>query len=284
MNCDDDTFKAGTDSATSCTGCPANSGVDNKLTGATAITACMALPGFYGTNGGTPTACPVDTFKDQTGAAACTACPTNTLTGGKTGSTASTACVAKVAAKVAGDSAKVVGDSTFTVSAKVTLAGYTAATFDTPANRAAFKQSINATFPGVNAVSDVSITKMEDTPTLLQGVSTGTLLANNVRVSFTIASVLASAVEKLKTELSAPDQSKFVASLKSKGLSELTGASISDVSSAAEAPSPYKSGSDVVVIMLSSVASVIAVCLCLYYGLINGMKPQAAETNSQTSV
>lgn len=49
-------------------------------------------------------------------------------------------------------------------------------------------------------------------------------------VSFEIANVVASAVEKLKTELSAPDQSKFVAISKIKGLVVLTGASISDVS------------------------------------------------------
>jgi hypothetical protein len=65
--------------------CPANSGT-GILTGSTAITACVANAGFYGANGSTPTACPVDTFKNQTGAAVCTACPTNMLTGGKTGS------------------------------------------------------------------------------------------------------------------------------------------------------------------------------------------------------
>ena len=79
------------------TACPDNSNTGDK-TGSTSKEACVANPGFYGKNGFTPTACPVDTFKNKAGAAECTACPTNMLTGGKTGSDASTACVVGVSA------------------------------------------------------------------------------------------------------------------------------------------------------------------------------------------
>ena len=70
-NCGADTYKAGTDTATSCTGCPDNS---NSVAGSDAATDCMANAGFTGPDGGTPTACEAGTFKADTGNAGCLRC------------------------------------------------------------------------------------------------------------------------------------------------------------------------------------------------------------------
>jgi hypothetical protein len=76
-----------------CTPCPSNTGTSG-VTGSIASTACVAASGHSGPNGGTPTACAADTYKSETGAAACTPCPSNTGTADVTGSITSTACVA----------------------------------------------------------------------------------------------------------------------------------------------------------------------------------------------
>jgi hypothetical protein len=106
------------------------------------------------------------------------------------------------------------------MSAKIEMAGYNATTFDTTANRAAFKQMVFLTYKraGVKAATDVSITSIEDT---------STPAADSVCVSVTIAVEDSSVVEALKTALTASDQSAFVSNAQKQGLKKVTGASTS---------------------------------------------------------
>jgi hypothetical protein len=86
--------------AAACTTCPANSGT-GTIIGSTAIAACKASAGYNGVDGEAAVKCPVDTFKADIGSADCSACPANTKTSDKTGSTASTDCLAAAATAAA---------------------------------------------------------------------------------------------------------------------------------------------------------------------------------------
>ena len=79
-------------SAQACDDCPPNTGTVGKL-GVKAESGCLADAGYFGSSSSV-TACPKDTFKTDTGAAGCTSCPTKSNTGGATGSTVASACVA----------------------------------------------------------------------------------------------------------------------------------------------------------------------------------------------
>ena len=77
---------------TACTACPAGSSTLGA-TGSTTSTACKCNAGYYGPDGGTCSACGVDTYKATTGSAACTACSANSGTNGVIGATSAGNCV-----------------------------------------------------------------------------------------------------------------------------------------------------------------------------------------------
>jgi hypothetical protein len=90
--CAANTYKATATSAKACDDCPTNSGTGGE-SGIKAENGCLADAGFTG-SGSSVAACPIDTFKTAPGATGCTGCPAKSNTGGATGSTVASACVA----------------------------------------------------------------------------------------------------------------------------------------------------------------------------------------------
>ena len=88
--CAANTYKATAASAKACNDCPTNSGGES---GVKAERECLADAGYFG-RGRSVAACPTDTFKTAPGATGCTGCPAKSNTGGATGSTVASACVA----------------------------------------------------------------------------------------------------------------------------------------------------------------------------------------------
>jgi hypothetical protein len=77
----------------SCISCPGNT--TTQTTGATIITQCVAIPGFTGVDGSDATPCAGSTYKSTYGSAGCTACPSNSTTGGVLASISIDACICK---------------------------------------------------------------------------------------------------------------------------------------------------------------------------------------------